>query len=195
MHFYSLADFNSSNISFDNLSIISINARSISSFNKFYIFKEFIAAFKELPKIVIVQETWFESRLVNLYHLPGYTAVHCCRPDSYGGASVYISDKVAFSVLFNETSHCAEFIGLRLLEFNLNLVGYYRSPQCNIDVFIEFLRLKFAHLGNAPSMFLGDSNINLLENSMISKKFSNLCLSFNYNFCFQALRDHQVVAA
>ncbi|KAI8114851.1 hypothetical protein CVS40_12823 [Lucilia cuprina] len=55
-------------------------------------------ALPKLPDIICIQETWFDSKLIKLYGIPGYNTVHYCRSDSYGGTSIYVRDFILFSV-------------------------------------------------------------------------------------------------
>lgn len=45
------------------LLVLSFNSRSLSSLNKFNLFKESISKIKYLTDIIIVQETWFKKEL------------------------------------------------------------------------------------------------------------------------------------
>ena len=76
--------------------IISINIRSISPLTKLSKFKSVISNFYKLPAVISVQETWFKRDIVQIYELPGYKSVHCCRSDGHGGTPLYIRDILNF---------------------------------------------------------------------------------------------------
>lgn len=63
---------------------VSVNIRSISAIDKFNKFKFLISKFPILPNVISVQETWLKKGYEQLYEIPGYNVVHCCRDDGYG---------------------------------------------------------------------------------------------------------------
>lgn len=72
----------------NSFNIISFNIRSVSSIGKFDQFKELIARLPKLPDVIALQETWFNKDITQIYEIPGFTNVHCCREDGYGGTSL-----------------------------------------------------------------------------------------------------------
>lgn len=78
--------------------ILSFNARSISSFEKFNKFKELISLLPYSAHILVIEETWFSPELTDMYQLPGYSAVFACRADNYGGIVMYIQTGIQYKV-------------------------------------------------------------------------------------------------
>ena len=79
----------SKNLNNQFFNILSVNIRSISSVDKFNKFRSLIAQLNDLPNVIAVQETWFQSDLVQIYNIAGYNAVHCCRFDGWWDLNVY----------------------------------------------------------------------------------------------------------
>lgn len=176
-----------SNLNNNFFDIISVNIRSISSVNKFNQFKSIIVKLEQLPNIIAVQETWFQSDLVQIYNIPGYNAVHCCRHDGYGGTSLYIRDNIRFSVESCETKQRIECIRVSLDNFSINgksliFTTFYRSPKCNLENFFNFLEHVLLQSSRSPSIFVGDSNIDLsMDNA--SGDLLNMLHQYDYKSC------------
>lgn len=160
--------YNNELLQTQSLNILSINIRSISSVTKFNKFKNMISSFNKLPSVICIQETWFQSELVNLYKIPGYSTVHCCRRDGYGGTSVYIRDQLEYNVELCESNLFIEAI---LISFNskkvsgkpLKIMSFYRSQKCPESTFLEFVEKILNDVGSFPCLFIGDSNIDFLQ--------------------------------
>lgn len=117
---------------FNFLNIISVNIRSISSINKFNKFKSMISKLPKLPSVIAVQETWFNSSLVQIYKIPGYNVVHCSRSDGYGGTSIYIHNNLQYNVQICKSNNFIETITLSLQNHKINgkclkITTFYRS--------------------------------------------------------------------
>lgn len=82
-YFYNQKSFNSyiagQDMNFFN--VMSVNVRSVSSINKFNLFKNYISQFIKLPDVIAIQETWFSSQYLELYSIGGFNAIHCDRYD------------------------------------------------------------------------------------------------------------------
>lgn len=152
------------------LNILCINTRSISSLEKFNKFKTVLANFPKLPDIIAVQETWFRNELTQLYSIPGFENVHCCRNDGYGGTSLYINCQIQFSVEFCMSNSFVEIINVKLSGFKidnkpLKLISFYRSQKCNVNDFVNMLDVILNNHAQSPLIVLGDANIDLLQTS------------------------------
>lgn len=164
--------------------ILSVNIRSISSINKFNRFKSIIVQFHDLPDIIAVQETWFQSDLAQIYNIPGYNAVHCCRHDGYGGTSLYVRDYLRFNVEFCESKLNIDCIRVSLENFTISgkpliVTTFYRSQKCNLDNFLKFLEHALQQNTNFPSIFVGDSNIDLLSDT-VSRELLNILHHYDF---------------
>lgn len=173
-------------INFPTLNIISVNIRSISSIDKFNKFKCMISKLPKLPSVIAVQETWFSSNLVQIYNIPGYDVVHCCRSDGYGGASIYINNSLHYNVETCCSKDFIENITISLLNHKINgkslkLTTFYRSQKCNVEKFVSFIENIVASYGRFPSIIVGDSNIDFINNT--SADLINMLSSFDYKNC------------
>lgn len=155
----------------NNLQILSINIRSISSLTKFNKFKTLIATFSKLPSIICIQETWFQHDIVDLYTIPGYNNIHCCRSDGYGGTSVYIHKDINYSVELCESVNYIESIVISLNDHKicgkaLKLMTFYRSQKCHSNTFSDYIDYVLSVFGRYPFISTGDSNMDFLNMSL-----------------------------
>lgn len=188
-HFLNFESFKNyiEKINFPILNIISVNIRSISGINKFNKFKTLISKLPKLPTIIAVQETWFDSKLVQIYNIPGYNVVHCCRADGYGGTSVYIRNSFQYNVETCESKDYIENITISLQNHKikgkyLKLTSFYRSQKCNLNIFSNFIETQIARNGRQPCIIVGDSNIDFLNNSL-STNVMDILTSYGYRNC------------
>ena len=133
------------NVNLNFFNIFSINLRSISSLNKFNKFKTFIAKLPKFPDIIAVQETWFEENCCKLYEIPHYNSIHCCRPDGYGGTSIYVSEKYNYKVNCSDNINFMNLIQLRILNckikgYPLEFMSFYRSQKCSNESLLQNFR-------------------------------------------------------
>ncbi|XP_075163964.1 uncharacterized protein LOC142236620 [Haematobia irritans] len=124
---------------------------------------------------------------VNIYNIPGYNAIHCCRHDGYGGTSLYVRDNLTYTVELCESGNFIEAIrisvdGILVKGIPLKFTSFYRSPKCNLDVFLWYLENKLCVPCRTASIVVGDSNIDQLDPSSSSDMFSVLS-SVAYESC------------
>lgn len=185
-YFLSIDSFNNhfKNFNVKSLNIISVNIRSISSIRKFNTFKSLINEFDVLPDVIAIQETWIQTNLETIYHIPGYNNVHCCRKDGYGGTSLYIKTQLQFVI--EEVKSCQYIECIRISLENVKISGkpikittFYRSPKCDIGTFCMFIEQQLQVNSQFPSLIVGDSNVDFLNSS--SDDVSNIIC--HYDFC------------
>lgn len=174
-------------INYKYLNIISINLRSISSLNKFNKFKSFLTNLPRLPDILAIQETWFEEKCSEMYKIPHYNSIHCCRSDGYGGTSIYISNKYQFTVNCCQSLNFVDIIQVTLHNIKVNgkqleFMSYYRSQKCKVEDFLNILENQLVNFGNNPSVFVGDSNVDLIESNQ-PENLTSLFQCFNLESC------------
>lgn len=168
-YYFNINTFNSKELLNTNLfKMVSINIRSISSITKFNKFKKLLSTLPVLPAVIAVQETWFKENVVQIYNLPGYKSIHCCRSDGYGGTSLFIREEICFKEVENKTGDFIDYIVVRLDDIKVDrkpitLMSFYKSPKCNGQFFLEFLDDYLERYGRTPSIFVGDANIDGLE--------------------------------
>lgn len=175
------------NLNKDYLLLLSINVRSVSSIDKFNKFKSLIASLSVLPDIIAVQETWFRSDLTQLYGIPGYCCIHCCRGDSYGGTSIYVKYEWKYSVEVCKSEGFVEYICIKLKNFKvdnkpLNIFSFYRSQKCSVVNFLNIFHNNISNFARDPIIVVGDSNIDLFHNP----HYSELLSTFNNYDCDSA---------
>lgn len=174
-------------LNFDYFNIVSVNIRSISSVDKFMKFKTLISKFKVLPNIIAIQETWFQSCVSQIYSIPGYSSIHCCRNDGYGGTSLYIRDNLQYLVEFCESKHFVDSIRISIENFKVNgrplkLTTFYRSQKCDLSVFLCFMEDLLCNITRFPSIIVGDSNIDF-HNVLDRTDLSNILCHYDYRNC------------
>lgn len=189
-YFMNLNSFNTNrNESNSNdFNILSVNVRSISSIDKFNRFKSELCLLSVMPDIIAVQETWYDKNYINLYSIEGFTAVHCCRSDSYGGTSIYINQSLEFRVIVNRSNGFLELISILLPDVKVNNVplivtSLYRSQKCLLQSFLNQIENFLLDVRNSPCIFVGDLNIDLRRKNNISQSLLNMFAEFNYMSC------------
>lgn len=161
---------NSCMLNSNSFNIISFNIRSVSSIGKFDQFKELIARLPKLPDVIALQETWFNKDITQIYEIPGFTNVHCCREDGYGGTSLYINKNIHYEVDICKSEKFVErivvtFCNVKVDRKPLKLISLYRSQKCNVDDFINIVDdILNVHARN-PIIIVGDSNVDSLQNT------------------------------
>lgn len=164
--------------------IMSVNIRSISSVVKFNAFKSLVAQLPILPNVIAIQETWFQSDLTQIYKIPGYNAVHCCRFDGYGGTTLYIRENILYTTELCESKHFIEAIRITLDNFYVNgkplrIATFYRSQRCDSSHFLQFLEDILSSRCNGATILFGDANIDLLDPNYSLDLCTTLsCLNF-----------------
>lgn len=148
-----------------------------------------IANLSRLPDIIAIQETWFQEGLTQLYSIPGFSSVHCCRGDGYGGTSVYIAEKLKFSVEYCGSSNFVDLIlisfeNLRIGAKNLKLISLYRSQKCSESNFFNIVEEVISPIVNKPLILLGDTNIDQFRGPKFDE-FKDILLNYDCRSCHQ----------
>lgn len=192
-YFNNLSYFNRSrnSLNFSFFNVMCVNIRSVSSISKFNKFKSLIANMSKLPNVIAIQETWFQKDLTQLYAIPGYNCVHSCREDGYGGTSLYICDKLKFSVDYRRSENFVEFVAVSFENFKigtkpLRLMSYYRSQKCSVSSFLSIIDEPVSSLATNPLIVLGDSNIDLYR-SVHFGELKNLFLVYDCQNCHEMI--------
>ncbi|XP_075158740.1 uncharacterized protein LOC142231945 [Haematobia irritans] len=149
---------------------ISLNSRSVSSINKFNRLKGLLSSIPILPDIIAIQETWFQNAITQIYSIPGYKVVHCCREDGYGGTSVYVRDKWVYTVDYCKSESFLDIIAISLLNFKVNarpmkFLTFYRSQKCSVEQFKFTLESMLNDHAGSPIVLVGDTNIDRYHSS------------------------------
>ncbi|XP_075162787.1 uncharacterized protein LOC142235420 [Haematobia irritans] len=113
-----------------------------------------------------IQETWFKKEITQLYSMPGFESVHCCREDGYGGTSLYINSKIRYSVELSTSVNFLDVLSVKFPEYKvenkpLMVTSFYRSQKCGVNDFINSLSEILSLQARNQLIVVGDSNIDL----------------------------------
>lgn len=170
------------------LNILSVNIRSVSSINKLNKFKYELSQLVKLPDIITIQETWFNEKCKNLYAIPGYESVHCCRKDGYGGNSIFVKSQFNYKILKNISKDYMDIVSIELIDVKLMnkpliVTSVYRSQKCGMQKFLKETENLLFSCTHAPCIFLGDLNVDMLSSSMYQNSLLDLFSEFNMRSC------------
>lgn len=170
------------------LNILSVNIRSVSSIGKFNKFKYELSKFTMLPDVIAVQETWFSKQCINLYSIPGYEVVHCCRKDGYGGTSVFVKSNLNFKVQTNCSKDYMDVVSVELPDVKIMnkpivVTSVYRSQKCILQKFFTRIENLLASNNGAPCFFVGDINIDMLSYNQDQIILKNIFSEFDMLSC------------
>lgn len=168
----------------DSLHVLSINTRSVSSISRFNKFKNEMSKFSKLPDIVAIQESWINESCIQLYNIPSYESIHCCRSDGFGGASIYVSKHIKFEVLDKDSSDFLDYVVISLPEIKINnkpvrIINLYRSQKCNIQLFLKKTDNLLEKFGSEACMFVGDFNVDMMSDNVQCDYLTNLFAEYN----------------
>jgi hypothetical protein len=146
------------------LNVLYLNARSIR--NKFDELTTMIyTTSQKLTKplhAIVITENWIYDSEAMFFNIRGYKSFHCNRIGRRGGGvSIYVNDELHASVSRNFVRDDNNYLLLELPEFNLNLLGIYRSHASVFSSVTDCFESEFSSLRNV--IVVGDLNINLCD--------------------------------
>lgn len=111
------------------LKIMLFNVRSYSK-NKANLFG-FIRDLDQIPDLILLTETWITEGY--LFSSPGYSAMHNCRYDGYGGVSVLVKNGIHFNggILDPFPFTNAQFLSIKVL--GITIIVAYVPPNVFIS--------------------------------------------------------------
>ncbi|XP_069941310.1 uncharacterized protein [Cherax quadricarinatus] len=152
----------------NNITIFNYNIRSLSKH-----YDDLLALLNSLHasmSIITLTQTWLKPDTTDVYAIPGYTAIHNCRPDQQGGGTaIYYSDQLECITNTCTRDEHGEYIIVKFkskyLQKPLTVINIYRVPQSNISQFSQNLgsMITDARLNKDHLLLSGDFNINLLQ--------------------------------
>lgn len=174
-------------LSRDKLIITSINARSCANLQAFDEIKFYLNECTKKSDIVIIGETWFNNKQLNLYEIRGYTAIHSCREGRRGGGlSMYVHER--WIIKKSEVNKIRNCDSIRITitsrsqsDETIEVVGVYRPPsqsQHQVSDFLLSLEEVLDELTTKKCIVAGDFNIDVDKNDTIVQ--SNRLLWFQY---------------
>src|SRR6266404_2738527 len=159
--------------------ILNYNVRSLNNRDHFDSLLDFLASIKangDSVDCIIVTETWANSFDMNngQYDIPGFNLLFDCRENRRGGGvAMYISNNYNISQISLRFSH-SNAVGCLLkyknakgLDDILMLVGIYRPPDADVDLFLTELAACLNTHCNITAIVAGDINIDISSKSHV----------------------------
>lgn len=116
----------------NNLNIALLNIRSLR--NKLHELEILLNEQKQMPKIIIITESWLRKEDVQFYNLNGYSTVASCRENNRGGGILmFIHESIKYNEVKNVNFDKNHLIIIHLTEIDLKICGFYKSPATNQD--------------------------------------------------------------
>jgi len=163
------------------MSILSQNLRSINA--GFPKLQDYLQESKTIFDIVCCQETW---KINSDYILDGYqNPIYTERKTKRGGGiinwvkkGINVESVDKFNI-FLEGHYESHVISLKLKNKNICLVNFYRPPNGDCKKFIQAINQQVQNIQESgrEAIFLGDANINMLQNSKVKAQLENVLLS------------------
>nr|XP_053631763.1 uncharacterized protein LOC128688067 [Cherax quadricarinatus] len=167
-HYYTASQANTLLSVSKNITVFNYNVRSLSKH-----YDDLIGLLKSLNAtitFIILTETWFIQELTDIFTIPGYTAIHNCRPDqSGGGTAIYYSDELECMKSTNVQDENGKYIiaafKSRTLKKPITVGTVYRLPHTNTYTFSSNLRNMIieSELNKHHLILTGDFIINLIQ--------------------------------
>lgn len=172
------------------ISILYINIVSLRS--KLHDLELFIQSFAVKPDIIALTEIRITNDEIPFFNIENYNSVFSCRAPnvnkkSGGGVGLLISNKFKYNIIKRADNNFDNLLLINLLEIKLNIGIVYTPPDANKDNFIEILE---QYLTNAPTIILGDVNMNLLNPSAYCIKYLDTIISSNYFILNNVNKDY-----
>lgn len=182
-YFLNVDDYLSSNKSIvpttKTLNILQYNVRSMINMNTFDDVLAFTERLNENIDIIVLGETWVQSKNTLTFQLTNYRSLFSCRNDRPGGGlAVYIRNDINFNILnCDDDQFQYHFIGIDLPEYNATQFwAFYRPPNSDIDLFLSFLD-SFELNKSSDTIMVGDFNIPVNKNTNSVLDYKNILMS------------------
>ena len=147
---------------------------------------------KQKPTCVTITEHWFTEIEVETLNLTNYRRIsaYARMNKIHGGSCIFVDESLEDAAELMEITEMSlegvfECSSIVSRSHKLIIICIYRPPHGNTDIFFNLLSdaLSFCQkkIKNYRTVLTGDFNINLLEQSLLSKSFQDVLLSFNFN--------------
>lgn len=178
-----IEDLSSFNYGIDNINVLALNIRSI-----FANFDELVLLLNSNNSnfdIIVLTETWLLYDFK--FELNGYNIINSLgKINKNDGVTVFIKNSLKLiNISYNMITDCNSIeISLDIDNKFINIIGIYRSPNSNIDNFLESLNNYLEHLDDHNKRFIiaGDMNINIMD-TYLSNDYLNIMASNNFISC------------
>src|SRR5690606_4444466 len=167
------SNYNSINLVKDDTAfkILHLNIRSIrKNFDSFISYLHSIS----LPDIIILTETWIYSNETAFFSIPNYNPIFDCNDRSRsGGVAIFIHDGIQKFKSKRINISCSNIlISVALNSRSINILGIYRSPSDDTDIFIDELE-NFLSNYKSQLVIAGDLNIDIYKFNVKSRSAQN----------------------
>jgi len=145
------------------------------------------------PNFVVVSEHGFNEESSKYFNIETYNLgnIFCRKNHKFGGVAIFVKNTITYEKVplnvCSEKDFEVTAIQFRSENEKIILVGLYRSPTGNINVFFEnleiLLQLLIKNNKNTKFILIGDFNINVLNlNNNYVKRFRDILNSFNLHW-------------
>lgn len=178
------------NHSNDTFKFVLLNARSISSMDRYESFKELLSILDCKFDIIVVCETWIKEDLISMYELENYHSLHSCRKnEGNGGVAIYYRknlEATKITTIYNHNYNMIQALFRLPLGVSMYVTACYRSP-INSNVMLSPFMYELEDLlqvaGSNRSILLGDFNLDANTLSPQFLQYQNLLESYDYKIC------------
>lgn len=130
------------------------------------------------PDIIVLIETWLNENEAKFVNISGYNRSYYCRRKLRGGGiMVLVKENIDFEEIPVDSRERVEFVLLNIKTFNLKLCASYKAPLGDNNVF--FANLNKILEKHKDIIVVGDTNLNLLEDSHTTRHYNNVLSSNN----------------
>lgn len=142
------------------LNILYMNIQSV--LNKLYDIETLIQSLKYTAHIIVLSETWLRENDGKHFNIPGYRSFHSIRVHKRsGGVSIFVDELIEATQLHEEDCDDSNYLVIKLLKHNINVLGIYKGNDTNFPDFS--VRLDNILNLYPKSILVGDFNLNLLD--------------------------------
>lgn len=127
---------------------------------------------------IALTETRIKSHDIPFYNIANYLSFHCTRDDGYGGCALFVHNSLTCNFVKNKSIHNIELITVYIIEPAINITVVYKQPTVNGEIFIHTLIPFIENTGK--NIVVGDTNINLIADSAIAKKYIDSLVSLGF---------------
>ena len=136
--------------------------------------------------VFCVSEHWCSLESIEFIKLTDFNcaSVFCRSNHIHGGVAIFVRNDIKYKVM-NVSRYCEEkdfeVVAVNLLDFNVVLLAFYRSPNGNKAVFLANMDKLLIHLSllNVHIFLCGDFNVDINNDSELSNQFLNMLRSVN----------------
>lgn len=166
--------------------IMTWNARSLKSLNKFNLFRSNISQAAPFLDVIVIVESWldYNNEKFNIHNLPGFKMVHMSRKDRRGGGViVYIKNHIRHKTMGKIDKNELQVLKVEIFMNDkwIPISAIYRPPHVAESELFHFLKGELDD--NKSHIICGDTNIDILKENKFSSDFNSTLESFDAKIC------------